>query len=256
MGSLRAMATRTCLGGALAALAAVAFVQACTESLPLAAPDASTVAPDAPDALEDGSKPEAQPKAESPCSQRTAYGFVDSVFARAGGIRVAWNDCPGSARVPLSIPFQLEVGGSGFFRATAEGFRTTLSPVFDSSGFVSIKAQVFLSVVKDIPGYDPTRAHVLVWLYGGCAGGTVTADGHPEGRVTYLDKTGAALPGAAMDNSGYAAITNLEPGPPLRPSIKTTCSFYYPFFADTVPLVADTVAVLSPQCENCPFRPE
>ncbi len=222
-------------------LAAVAQVGGCS------GPDDST-------AVESGA-----PKptwAEAPCSERTAYVNVSRVLpysSQPSGTRIQWNDCPtvGSADTPPGFAVSLQVGGTGFFRVTAEGFRTTLSPIVDSAAFVSIKAQMSLGVVKDLPGYDPTRAHALVSLPRqavtrlpdsgllDCPFGatTLSADGHPEGRVTYLDETGAILPGA--HEASYAAITNLEPGPPLHLTFNARCPI---LDSSLLPLVADTVA--------------
>lgn len=184
--------------------------------------------------------------AEQACDERTAYVYVEGVLpysSQPSGTQIRWNDCASVAPWTGQFPIQLRVGGTGFFRVTAEGFRTTLSPIVDSAGFVSIKAQMSLGVVKDLPGYDPTRAHALVSFPTveslGCPieGTTLSANGHPEGRVTYLDGTGAILPGA--HEASYAAITNLEPGPPLHLTFNARCPIVG---SSLLPLVADTVA--------------
>jgi hypothetical protein len=171
---------------------------------------------------------------------------------------ITWTTCSTKATITAGTPFQkwaLDVGsGLGYYRSAATGYKTVNTAVLDSAVAKAVPGAVFLQLVQNVPGYDATKAHVIVALGTANApctkdGTTVTAPGHAEAVVKYIDKDGADV-GAAMNTDGLAVITNLDPtvSPTLDPAIAPTpgtCKISYTFTTKTVPLVADTVSILN-----------
>ena len=200
------------------------------------------------------------------CSGKKAMGSTGAMFAAKGQptlpIDIVWNGCPNKATVTAGTPFAswtLDVGSTnGYFKTNAAGFHTTLTAEIDTAIF-SASPPIFLQIVKELPGFDAAKAHVVVSLGTAKApctktGAVVTAPGHAEAKIAYLDKMGAVRVGAtSMDTAALAAITNLDPSvsPTLEPKITEVsgCAISFTWSTPRVPLVVNTVSVMNAEAK-------
>ncbi len=201
------------------------------------------------------------------CSGQNGQGSVSSFFPAQGQvalpIEIEWNGCPTKARASGSgFSWTLTVGSNvSYFRTTTTGFFVTNTQEMSGTIFGIGLPGLALFSVKAIPGFDATKAHVVVLLNEATnpcqkSGSVVAAPGHPEATVTYVNKDGAALVGAAaMDDDGLAVIANLDPavGATLEPSITSgACQItpaFAPFLTKRTPLVVNTVSIFQAQAK-------
>lgn len=259
-----------------ATAASVLAAPACSSDAPApaGAPDASVPsdaasASDAPpgsdgaapsDGGADGSLPDATREDGGSCSGVATSGLVVQALPPgvvSGTPEIVWTTCAAKATITAGTPpkWSLEVGaGLGYYRSSLAGYKTTLTAIADSNVLKSAPGAIPIQLVQNVPGFDATKAHVVIALgtaNGGCQkdGTTVAAPGHPEATVTYIDKNGSPTGGAAMTNDGLAVISGIDPtvgGGTLDPQIAAnpgTCTISYTFATKSVPLVAGTVAI-------------
>lgn len=194
------------------------------------------------------------------CSGVATSGLVVQVLPSGvvtGAPEISWTTCSTKATITAGTPpkWSLDVGaGLGYYRSSLAGYKTTLTAIADSNVLKSAPGAIPIQLVQTVPGFDATKAHVVVALgtaSGGCQkdGTTVAAPGHAEATVTYIDKSGNPTGGTAMTTDGLAVISGIDPavgGGTLDPQITAnpgTCTISYTFATKSVPLVAGTVAI-------------
>lgn len=203
------------------------------------------------------------------CSGKLVKGAVASFFTPQGQpalpITIDWNGCPQTANAVAASPFptwQLDVGpGEGYLRAKAAGYYTTNTQNVTGT-IAALVPSSLIYLIKTLPAFDPAKGHVVVSLNAvksTCvgatkAGSTVTAPGHPEAVITYLDNSGADTGGASMTTDARALISNLDPtvSATVKPAIAVSggpCTMKTLFFTDTAAVVANTVTTFQVEAE-------
>jgi len=219
-----------------------------------ATPDAAT--PDS--AVPDSATPDsAVPDGSASCGV-AAMGQIVSIFpsgqSLAGG-SLTYEGCAGSFTIGATPAWNLNVAAvPSFFKSTVAGFRTTYSAEMNPVVF-SVPAPIPVHVVgsAQLPGYDATKAHVVVSIgaaSGACqkSGNTVSLPGHPEATVIYVNSDGTDSGGTSTLINGLVWIRGITPGAAVKPTITSGvagCTPNLAFSTGNVKLAADSVSVLN-----------